>query len=133
MGAKEVGATLRAARLKSKKTVQNASDILKSHGIKAEPKTLYSWESGNSQPAPDALLLLCELYGISDILSVFGYKNENSLAISGEGKLTESEQIFLLAYRRADEDTRELVNLALKKYMDNTVNGGSTAAEDAAV
>lgn len=36
-------------------------------------KTIYGWESGQTQPDADMLLRLCMIYNIDDILSAFGY------------------------------------------------------------
>jgi len=65
---KEFGAKLRAARVTSNKTVPEVSAYLISLGAKASEKTIYSWESGRSQPGPDTLLDLCKFYGVSDVL-----------------------------------------------------------------
>ena len=68
-----IGEILKKCRLESGKSVKDISDLLISKGFKASEKTIYSWESGNSQPTPDALLIMCKAYGISDVLSTFGY------------------------------------------------------------
>ena len=36
-------------------------------------KTIYGWESGQTQPNADMLLRLCMIYNIDDVLSAFGY------------------------------------------------------------
>ncbi len=68
-----IGETLKKCRLESGKSVKEISDLLISKGFKASEKTIYSWENGNSQPTPDALLIMCKAYGVSDILTTFGY------------------------------------------------------------
>lgn len=73
-----VGETLKKCRLEAKISVKEVSDILVSKGFKASEKTVYSWESGNSQPSPDALLIMCKLYGINDVLGTFGYSDESA-------------------------------------------------------
>lgn len=74
------------------------SDLLISKGFKASEKTIYSWESGNSQPSPDALLIMCKSYGITDVLGTFGYSDKKvepeptTLAAHFDGEeYTESE------------------------------------------
>ena len=59
----EIGSTLKKYRNEAKISVKQISDILISKGFKASEKTIYSWESGNSQPTPDALLIMCDSYG----------------------------------------------------------------------
>lgn len=73
----EIGSTLKKYRNEAKISVKQISDILINKGFKASEKTIYSWESGNSQPSPDALLIMCDAYGIKDILSAFGYDGYN--------------------------------------------------------
>lgn len=72
-----IGETLKKYRLSSGISVKEISDLLISKGFKASEKTIYSWESGNSQPSPDALLIMCKAYDIEDVLAAFGYKDFN--------------------------------------------------------
>ena len=53
-----IGENLKKCRVDAKKSVKEISDLLKSKGFKASEKTIYSWESGNSQPSPDAFLIM---------------------------------------------------------------------------
>ena len=73
----DVGQTLKKCRINSKMTVKQISDILTQKGFKASESTIYSWENGNSQPTPGALLAMCEEYSITDVLSTFGYDGYN--------------------------------------------------------
>lgn len=66
-----IGEILKEHRINAKISVKQISELLVSEGFKASEKTIYSWESGNSQPTPDALLTMCRAYGITDILSTF--------------------------------------------------------------
>lgn len=90
-----IGEILKKCRLESGKSVKDISDLLISKGFKASEKTIYSWESGNSQPTPDALLIMCKAYGISDVLNTFGYAEPSeptTLAAHFDGEeYTESE------------------------------------------
>lgn len=59
-----------------KKTGLSATEVVNKLSLydrTVSPKTLYGWESGHSQPDADILLLLCNIYGINDILRAFGY------------------------------------------------------------
>ena len=60
-----IGETLKKCRLNAGKSVKEISDLLISKGFKASEKTIYSWESGNSQPSPDAFLIMCKAYNLS--------------------------------------------------------------------
>lgn len=74
-----IGETLKKCRLEAKISVKEISDLLISKGFKASEKTIYSWESGNSQPTPDALLIMCRAYGVSDVLGTFGYGADSTV------------------------------------------------------
>ena len=74
-----VGETLRKCRVASGKSVREMSELLTSNGFKASEKTIYSWENGNSQPNPDALLVMCQAYGVKDVLGTFGYAPEKPI------------------------------------------------------
>ena len=60
-------------RLDANKTVKEISDLHYFQRFQSLWKTIYSWETGNSQPSPDALLIMCKAYGITDVLGTFGY------------------------------------------------------------
>ena len=91
---KKIGPVLKNARIVAGYKVAEVSEILVRAGYeKVSPKTIYSWESGNSQPTPDCFLKLCEIYGIDDVLSVFGYKKEEPTTESDELEI--SEKIFM--------------------------------------
>ena len=70
-----IGEILKKCRLESGKSVKDISDLLISKGFKASEKTIYSWENGNSQPTPSALLIMCKAYGKDDVLGTFGYNS----------------------------------------------------------
>lgn len=46
---------------------------LEKHHLPVAAKTIYGWESGQTQPDADTLLVLCKIYKIDNILSAFGY------------------------------------------------------------
>ena len=90
-----IGEKLKQARIDAKLKVQDVSDMLKKSGYeKASVKTVYSWECGNSQPSPDYFLKLCDLYGIDDVLGVFGYKEKEPIA-TDDNQLSEDEKLFM--------------------------------------
>lgn len=59
-------------------SVKDVSNILKENHNYAAPKTIYGWESGQTQPDADTLMFLCDLYGIENILETFGYQVESN-------------------------------------------------------
>lgn len=96
----KIGETLKKCRLDANKTVKEISDLLISKGFKASEKTIYSWETGNSQPSPDALLIMCKAYGITDVLGTFGYAEKSHI----------EEPITIAAHFDGNEYTEEQIN-----------------------
>ena len=74
--------TLRKCRIAAGKSVREMSELLTANGFKASEKTIYSWENGNSQPTPYALLVMCRAYGVEDVLGTFGYAPEKPTTIA---------------------------------------------------
>lgn len=74
----KIAKVLKEYRKKSKLTVNDVAVCLSDKSLKVSPKTIYGWESGQSQPDADTLLILCEIYNITDILPTFGYVPSNS-------------------------------------------------------
>ena len=64
----DIGSVLREYREKENISVKQVSNFLTGKGFRASEKTIYSWEKGGSQPSPDAFLLLCKMFNISNIL-----------------------------------------------------------------
>ena len=75
--------------------------------IPVAQKTIYGWESGQTQPDADMLLRLCKIYKIDDILSAFGY-------ISDEDRFSLStvEKNLILNYRERPE-LQSAINMLL--------------------
>lgn len=93
---KSIGNILREKRIEAGLSVKDISSRLTDKGYKASEKTIYSWESGNSQPSPEALLEMCDAYAIQDILSTFGY---NGYKEDGSIQLNVKEQEHMEKYR----------------------------------
>jgi transcriptional regulator with XRE-family HTH domain len=77
----EIANVLKRYRHKSGLSTKEVTDLLGQHNIKISPKTLYGWEIGHSQPDANTLLLLCNIYGIDDIMLAFGYGKKGKLPI----------------------------------------------------
>lgn len=104
MDNKPFGECLKDMRISAGKTVAEVSEYLTSLGYKASEKTIYSWESGRSQPTPDPFLTMCKFYGVTDVLSWFRDTPEISDVIS----LQEREHIK--KYRLLDDYGKEAVD-----------------------
>lgn len=111
----DVGDTLKKCRNNAKMSVKQISDILTQKGFKASESTIYSWENGNSQPTPGALLAMCKEYGISDVLTTFGYDGYNE---DGSIQLNINEIDLIEKYRFISQhspDGIEAVNYTLNR------------------
>ena len=108
----DIGSTLKSCRNSAKMSVKEISDFLTSKGFKASESTIYSWENGNSQPTPGALLTMCIAYGIEDVLSTFGYDGYNS---DGSIQLTLNESELISKYRDLDDHGKDMVDTVLDK------------------
>ena len=106
MNENTIGQKLKEARLQSSVSVKEISDLLISKGFKASPNTIYSWENGNSQPTPDALLLMCQKYGIKDVLQYFDYEKRSTRDID----LPQSELEHIKKYRSLTDNGRKAVD-----------------------
>lgn len=70
-------------------------------------KTIYGWESGQTQPDADMLLRLCMIYHIDDILSAFGYVPQDE-----RFSLSTVEKNLILNYRKRP-DLQPAINMLL--------------------
>lgn len=71
---------------------------LEDNNLPVAPKTVYGWESGQTQPDADTLLVLCKIYKIDNILTTFGYEQAlDDLLLSDE------ERNLVLQYRNHEE------------------------------
>lgn len=89
-------------------SVENVAHYLQDNGIPVASKTIYGWESGQTQPDADTLMYLCKLYEIKDVLGTFGYKSNHDKML-----LTEHEEALILAYR-----SKEVYQKAIDKLLD---------------
>lgn len=115
---KDIGKTLKECRIAAKISVKQISDILTAKGFKASESTIYSWENNNSQPTPGALFVMCDTYGIDDILRTFGY---NGYREDGSLQLNINEVEIIEKYRVLDEHGRDMVDTVLIKEYDRCI------------
>lgn len=79
-------------------SVKDIRSYLSSKNIDVAVKTIYGWESGNTQPSADTLMTLCSFYHIDNILETFGYSSTNEIDIPI--MLSEEEKYVIEAYRQ---------------------------------
>ena len=113
-----IGETLKKCRLNAGKSVKEISDLLISKGFKASEKTIYSWESGNSQPSPDAFLIMCKAYNLSDILRTFGYTNTSASDVK---PVSTNNHEFIKKYRELDTHGKDMVDTVLQREYEHII------------
>lgn len=79
-------------------SVKDVRNYLYSKDIDVAIKTIYGWESGNTQPSADTLMTLCAFYRIENILETFGYSENTEIDIPI--MLSEEEKVIIESYRR---------------------------------
>lgn len=114
----EIAKVLKAYRQKTGLSAKKVIEKLSLHDIKVSPKTLYGWESGHSQPSADTLLLLCDIYGIDDILFAFGYNRTERQPI--DTKKPEKAKL-LIKVEQLDENNCKVVSA----YIDGLTEQGN--------
>lgn len=91
---KQIAKVLKTYRKQNQYSINDVAMFLKEKDIKVAPKTIYGWESGQAQPDADTLLVLCEIYNITDILATFGYVEK------GTFPLTTLEKELVIQFRK---------------------------------
>lgn len=114
----DIGKKLKEYRNKSKMTVKEISVLLSQKGFKASESTIYSWENGNSQPTPGALLTMCEAYGITNVLEAFGYDGYKP---DGSIQPNIDEIDMIEKYRILDNHGKEMVDFTLDKEHERCI------------
>lgn len=92
-----IAKVLKAYRKHNHLSVNEVATRLEQRSLPVAPKTIYGWESGQTQPDADTLLLLCDIYQIDDILNAFGYLKEETEPLM----LTAFEKQLILKYRNS--------------------------------
>lgn len=102
-----IAKVLKEYRKRNQLSVTDVSIQLSEKSVPVAPKTIYGWESGQTQPDADTLLLLCEIYKINDILGTFGYDDSEKII------LTRHEKELILQYRKHPE-MQEAIQMLLQ-------------------
>lgn len=84
----EIAATLKRLRAKSGLKADEVGALVGKSG-----KTVNAWENGRGQPDADTLILLSDIYGVTDILAEFKGNSNNDIILS------DHERAVILAYR----------------------------------
>ena len=73
----KISSVLKESSKANNLSVKDVAQLLKEHNNYVADKTIYHWESGETQPDADTLMLLCKLYHVPDVLETFGYRATN--------------------------------------------------------
>ena len=95
---KSIGETLAKYRKEAGLSQRDVADKLGTFNHTTTNRSISAWEKGISTPNPEQFLLLCKIYGITDIYSTFIEPNpDNPLAtLTREGREKALEYISLL-------------------------------------
>lgn len=117
-----IGVKLKEARILCDLSVQDVSDRMIQAGFeKASPKTIYSWESGNSKPSTDYFLELCDIYKINDISSFFGYKKAPESEQTDPGESITQEQLVSVLNTLGFLDENGQLSDADMKFLNSAI------------
>lgn len=103
-----IAKVLKAYRKMNHYSVRDVVMKLENNAVPVAEKTVYGWESGQTQPDADTLLILCSIYKIDNILETFGYTESD-----GNFPLSEEERRLVQNYREAP-----VMQPAIKKLLD---------------
>lgn len=92
--------TLRALRLEKGVSQTQTAEYLTQRGCAVTQRAVSKWERGDTQPNTEQFLLLCELYGVRDVLGVFRGAPDELFGLNAEGRRRVREYIRLLSADR---------------------------------
>lgn len=98
MKGRHIGEILKKYRKQRGWTVSDVAIQLRDHyEVNVAEKTIYGWESDQSYPRTETLLILCELYQIENFSSDF------TEGVSNEFPITPEERKLIKKYRQHPE------------------------------
>lgn len=98
MKGRHIGEILRKYRKQRGWTVADVAIQLRdNYEINVAEKTIYGWESDQSYPRTETLLILCELYQIEN------FSNDFSEGATNEFPITPEERMLIKKYRQHPE------------------------------
>jgi transcriptional regulator with XRE-family HTH domain len=96
MKSRQIGNVLRSERVRHGWSVDDVANRLRDdYNLDVAKKTIYGWESDQSYPRTETLLILCDLYQIDDIAEVL----LKAPAIA-EFQITSDERDVIIKYRQ---------------------------------
>lgn len=93
---KKIGSILKKSRKAAKYTCADIAGILTEYGLPCKTAAVNSWENGRTSVGGLQLLMLCQIYNIRDIYSVFLSENtDNHLNKEGLSKLEDYRNLLI--------------------------------------
>jgi Predicted transcriptional regulator len=120
---KDIGSILAEYRKKAGYSQKEAAELLTKEGTATKDKSIYTWEKGKSTPNPTQFLLLCKIYGITDIYSTFLEPNPDnplsSLNDAGKEKVQDYIKLLKLSkeYRIEENKEENVIELPVKREL----------------
>lgn len=91
----KIGKVLKEYRKKNALSIAEVAFALNHrYQMSVAEKTIYGWESNQAHPTSDMLVVLCDLYGIHDVVTAFGSGVNHEFPVSAE------ERILVECYRK---------------------------------
>jgi len=121
----QIAETLAQLRIENGYSQEDIAEYCRQHGRPISRKAVSKWEHGGSMPDAEQFLLLCKLYGIADVLTVFGVDND-TLRLNGLGtqKLLEYLRLLQLDNRFLAAPRKQSVSRRIPLY-DLPVSAGT--------
>lgn len=121
----QIAETLAQLRIENGYSQEDIAEYCRQHGRPISRKAVSKWEHGGSMPDAEQFLLLCKLYGIADVLTVFGVESD-ALRLNGLGtqKLMEYLRLLQLDNRFLAAPRRQSVSRRIPLY-DLPVSAGT--------
>lgn len=110
MSRETIAKALKRLREQSGLTADQVGEMVGKSG-----KTVNAWENNRGQPDAEMLMLLCDIYNVSDILSEFRDEPQEAFAVS------EHEKAVITAYRD-NPDMQNAVDRLLSVSKNKKIN-----------
>ncbi len=108
----EIGYKLKEIRQQKKMTRKEVAEKLSQMGFDISDKTLYGYEIGRTHANADLFMGLCQIYQIDDILSTFGFNNEEALV------LNDDENELIIEYRKLDSFSQKAIKNTIQEKIE---------------
>lgn len=96
-----------------------ASQLTFAKTIGVSSGNVSDWKSGRSKPKIEAICKIADYFGVSTDYLLGRTDNPGMVPLKEKhSDLSTKEQMLLAAYRRADDHARDMVDLALKPFVD---------------